>query len=155
MNLAKYISLAVPGLLVGLAVSAQEVPAGVVLINAATAPKSQWVSNPYAEILPLYGNLYKPGPWAILLKMGKGKVIPSAPHTHPEDRTYTVISGTWYVGFGTTFDESKMIGLPPGSFYTEPAGVPHFVMAKDDGVVVQITGTTGPTRQDFLTPPGK
>jgi hypothetical protein len=39
-----------------------------------------------------------------------------------------------------------LIALPAGSYYTQPAGVPHFVLVKDDGVVVQITGT-GPSRQ--------
>jgi quercetin dioxygenase-like cupin family protein len=68
------------------------------------------------------------------------------PHTHPDNRTYTVISGTWYVGFGTEFDESKLIALTAGSFYTEPAGVPHFIAIKDEGTIVQIGGT-GPTRQ--------
>jgi hypothetical protein len=36
-------------------------------------------------------------------------------------------------------------GLKPGSFYTEPAGVSHFVVIKDEGVIVQISGT-GPSR---------
>jgi hypothetical protein len=35
--------------------------------------------------------------------------------------------------------------LKAGSFYAEPAGVPHFVVIKDDGVIVQISGT-GPSR---------
>ena len=38
-----------------------------------------------------------------------------------------------------------MIGLKPESFYTEPAGVPHYVVIKDEGVIVQISGT-GPSR---------
>jgi quercetin dioxygenase-like cupin family protein len=69
----------------------------------------------------------------------------SQPHTHPDERTYTIISGTWYVGFGDKFDESKLIPLTAGSFYIEPAGVPHFIMVKDEGTMVKITGT-GPSR---------
>jgi len=155
MKLSQNIALAVAGLLAGVSASAQQLPAGVVMVNAATAPQSQWISSPSGQILKVSGDLSKPGPYVFLLKVNKGQIAPSAAHTHPEDRTYTVISGTWYVGFGTKFDESKLIALPPGSYYTEPAGVPHFVMAKDDAVVVQISGTTGPTRQDFVEPPKK
>jgi hypothetical protein len=35
--------------------------------------------------------------------------------------------------------------LKAGSVYTEPAGVPHFVLIKDEGTMVQISGT-GPSR---------
>ena len=62
-------------------------------------------------------------------------------HSHPEDRTYTIISGTWYVGYGEKFDEAKLIALPAGSFYTEPANVPHFVATKGEPAVFQVTGT--------------
>jgi quercetin dioxygenase-like cupin family protein len=73
-------------------------------------------------------------------------------HTHPEERTYTILSGTWYVGWGEKFDEGKLIGLPAGSFYTEPANVPHFVATKGEPVVVQITGM-GPTATKMVDAP--
>ena len=38
-----------------------------------------------------------------------------APHSHPGERIQTVISGTWYIGWGTTFDETKLRALPAGS----------------------------------------
>jgi hypothetical protein len=41
--------------------------------------------------------------------------------------------------------------LPPGSFYTEPAGVPHFIATPDGDAVVQITGS-GPTAVDYVDP---
>ena len=63
---------------------------------------------------------------------------------------YTIISGTWYVGYGDTFDPTKLKALPPGSFYTEPANVTHFSQIKDDGVVVQIIGND-PTATRFLS----
>jgi mannose-6-phosphate isomerase-like protein (cupin superfamily) len=121
---------------------AQEAPKGVVIMNAATA---QWVKSPTGELTKIYGDQAKPGPYLFLTKPRPGQSVATKPHTHPDDRTYTVISGTWYVGFGDTFDESKLIALPAGSYYTEPAGVPHFVLIKDEGVIVQISGT-GPSR---------
>jgi hypothetical protein len=39
--------------------------------------------------------------------------------------------------------------LPPGSFYTEPAGVAHFALTRAEPVVVYITGF-GPTNTVYL-----
>jgi quercetin dioxygenase-like cupin family protein len=71
------------------------------------------------------------------------------PHSHPDDRTYTDISGTWYVGYGDKFDPEKLKALPAGSFHTEPANLNHFSVVKEDGVVVQLTGN-GPTATRFV-----
>jgi len=120
----------------------QEVPPGVVMVNSANA---KWEKSQLGEQLKVIGDQTKPGPYVFFTKPRAGRSGASEPHTHPDTRTYTVISGTWYVGFGTKFDESKLIALKAGSYYTEPAGVPHFVLIKDEGVVVQITGT-GPSR---------
>jgi mannose-6-phosphate isomerase-like protein (cupin superfamily) len=127
-------------------VHAQDVPPGVVIFNAA---KANWITSgptasPRASIV---GDDTKPGPYVFVTRpKPAGAQSPAArPHTHPDDRTYTIISGTWYVGFGDKYDESKLIALTAGSFYTEPAGVPHFVVVKDEGTMVKITGT-GPSR---------
>ena len=55
-----------------------------------------------------------------------------------------MISGTWYVGWGDRFDETRLTALPAGSFYTEPADIPHYVTTKNEAVGEQITGI-GPT----------
>jgi quercetin dioxygenase-like cupin family protein len=60
-------------------------------------------------------------------------------HTHPDDRVATVISGTWYIGYGAKFDEAKLKPLTAGSFYTEPPGVAHFARTGNEPVVLQIT----------------
>ena len=46
------------------------------------------------------------------------------------------------------WDESKLKPYVPGTFFSEPKGVPHFVWAKDGEVVIQVTamGPTGVTR---------
>jgi len=41
--------------------------------------------------------------------------------------------------------------LPAGSFYTEPAKIPHFVAINDDGAVIEISGT-GPSSQLWVDP---
>ena len=65
-------------------------------------------------------------------------------HDHPDDRTATVVSGTWYFGYGSRFDERALKALPPGSFYTEPPNEMHFARTGDSPVVLQISGY-GPT----------
>ena len=63
-----------------------------------------------------------------------------APHWHPLRENVTVISGTFKVGMGDTFDTSKMGAFPAGSFaYLDP-DMHHYAMAVSD-VVVQIHGT--------------
>lgn len=127
-------------------VYAQDVPSNVTLFNFKDA---KWEKSPTGESAKIYGDQAKPGPYLFLTKPRPGMGPPNRPHTHPDTRTYTVITGTWYIGFGDKFDESKLIALGPGSFYTEPAGVAHFVVVKNEGTIVQISGT-GPSRQIFL-----
>lgn len=121
---------------------ADEVPAGAVLVKSSEIkwkPSTRIAGLENADIL---GDSNKPGEYVLRVRFPANFQV--KPHSHPENRSYTVISGTWYIGWGKSVDAAKMIGLPPGSFYTEPANVPHFVATRDEPVVVQITGT-GPT----------
>lgn len=87
------------------------------------------------------------GVYAQRVKLPKGARIP--PHTHPDERFSTVLSGTIYVGFGETFDESKVVAIPAGGVYVAPARVPHYVWAKDGDAVYQESGI-GPTATDII-----
>lgn len=89
------------------------------------------------EEVVLYGDPAKPGLYTILLKIGPNTKI--AAHLHPDFRTATVVSGTWYFGYGDKFDETKLKELPTGSVYAEVAGQNHFAMTKGP-VMVEITG---------------
>jgi quercetin dioxygenase-like cupin family protein len=80
------------------------------------------------------------------LKFPKGYRI--APHTHPDAREVTVLSGVFATGHGETFDASKLQFLPGGSFYTEPANVPHYIEIRED-VVLQVSGI-GPSSRRFV-----
>src|SRR6202161_4684750 len=46
----------------------------------------------------VYGDPEKPGLYIVLVKWAPHKM--SRPHFHPNDRLVTVISGTWWVGWG-------------------------------------------------------
>ena len=65
----------------------------------------------------------------------------SEPHYHTDQRVITILQGSLYVGYGDVYDETKLKKLPEGSVFTEPKDIPHFVWAKDEKVLVQITGT--------------
>ena len=129
-----------------LAVRAEETPARGLML----APSDlQWKPNPRVaglEVANIVGDATRPGPYIQRVRFPAGQVIQA--HSHPDDRTYTVISGTWHVGWGPRYDPSKLTALPAGSFYTEPAGVPHFIVTRED-VVVQVSGT-GPTAVHYV-----
>lgn len=80
--------------------------------------------------------------YALRVRLQQGGKIPV--HTHPDTRYSTVLSGTLYVGFGETFDESTLVVVPTGAVYVAPAGVKHYLYAKDGDVEYQ-EGGVGPT----------
>ncbi len=101
------------------------------------------------QTVVLKGDPAKPGLYSMLLRVGPNTRIEA--HAHPDDRVATVISGTWYFGYGKQFSESALKQLPPGSFYTEPPNAYHFAMTRGEGVTIQITGT-GPSGTVYADP---
>src|SRR6266478_458850 len=95
----------------------------------------------------LKGDATKSGIYTIQLTIPANVRIQA--HTHPDDRVATVISGTWYIGYGSKFDEAKLKPLTAGSFYTEPPDVAHFAKTGNEQVVIQITGN-GPTGTEYV-----
>ena len=88
------------------------------------------------------------GDYTVRLKMPDGYRI--APHWHPQRENVTVISGTFKVGMGDRFDESKMGAFPAGSFaYLDP-DMHHYAMASGE-VVVQVHGTA-PLQINYVNP---
>lgn len=117
-----------------------------------TPDQLKWEPNPRVPGLGVARIISKgteAGPYVYRVKFPKGRIVQA--HTHPDDRTYTVLEGTWYIGWGEKYDDLKLIALTPGSFYTEPAGVAHFVATPDGEAIVQVTGT-GPTKADYVDP---
>lgn len=87
-------------------------------------------------------------PYVLRVKLRAGARMP--PHTHPDARHTTVLSGTLYAGFGERFDESAAVAVPAGAVYAAPAGVAHWVWAKDGDVEYQESGV-GPTATTPIT----
>ena len=96
----------------------------------------------------LLGDPTKLGLYTIRLSIPANTRIQA--HTHRDNRSAVVMSGTWYFGYGPVANETATRALAPGSFYTEPGGVAHFALTKAEPVVVYITGL-GPTDTVYLS----
>jgi quercetin dioxygenase-like cupin family protein len=122
-----------------------------------TPDEVKWPSGPSSavgtsaaagiETVILKGDPRRAGLYTMLLRVGPNTRIEA--HAHPDDRVGTVVSGTWYFGYGRAFDETRLKALPPGSFYTEPPNADHFAMTRSEGVVLQVTGI-GPSATTYV-----
>jgi quercetin dioxygenase-like cupin family protein len=88
------------------------------------------------------------GDYTVRLKMPDGYRI--APHFHPLRENVTVISGTFKVGMGDTFNTQKMAAFPAGSFAFLDPDMHHYAMACGE-VIVQIHGTA-PVQFNYINP---
>jgi quercetin dioxygenase-like cupin family protein len=98
----------------------------------------------------LEGDPTKAGLYTIRLSVPANTRIEA--HSHKDDRSATVVSGTWALGYGVRHDAKALKSLPPGSFYTEPPGVMHFAQTAAEPVVLHITGY-GPTDTIYAQKP--
>lgn len=117
------------------------------------ADQLDWVAAPGilpsgAQLAVLEGDPMKPGEFTMRLKMPDGYKLP--PHFHPRTEHVTLISGSFLVGMGDTFDQSKMAALPVGTFAWIRPGHHHFAMAKGE-TVIQLHGT-GPWSLTYVDP---
>jgi hypothetical protein len=102
-----------------------------------------WTAGPphSAEMATLFGGLDKPGEYVVLMKWYPGYM--SAPHTYVTDRLCLVLSGTWWVNSGDTFDPDATVPVPAGGFVRRVAHTPHYDGVKKgvkEPVVIGIFG---------------
>jgi hypothetical protein len=76
------------------------------------------------EMAVLYGGLDEPGPYLVLMKWFPGYM--SAPHTYATDRLSLVLSGTWWVNSGASFEPENTVPVPAGGFVRRVARTPHY-----------------------------
>lgn len=86
----------------------------------------------------LFGDPSKEGPYMVINRFSPGAF--SRPHFHPNDRFITVLKGTWWVGTGPKFDTNATVPMPTGTFVTHFGRGIHYDGAKDEEVMVLITG---------------
>jgi quercetin dioxygenase-like cupin family protein len=102
-----------------------------------------WASpRPGVQVAWVVGADKTAGPYILRVKLAAGAQVP--PHTHPDERNSTVLTGTIYVGFGDRVDKLKVVAIPVGGVYVAPAGVAHYIWAKDGEATYQESGV-GPT----------
>lgn len=99
------------------------------------------------KLAVIAGDPSQSAPYVVRVKVPNG--IKLMPHTHPEDRIYTVMSGVFYIGFGTVFDPDKLVAYGPGSVVILPANTPHFHWAKSGEYISQVYGT-GPLGLEYV-----
>jgi pimeloyl-ACP methyl ester carboxylesterase len=105
------------------------------------------------QTIVLKGSPDGAGLYTIVLRIPAHTQI--AAHDHPDDRVASVLSGTWYFGYGEKFDAASVKALPAGSIYTEPPHRVHFAETRDEPVMLQITGfgPSGTTYADTAKDP--
>jgi quercetin dioxygenase-like cupin family protein len=113
----------------------------------------QWKEGPPAlpagaKFVVLEGDPSREGFFTMRVRMPDGYRIP--PHTHPKVERVTVISGTFYIGMGDTFDQHAATEMPAGAFGYWPAGMKHFAWVKSE-TTVQVHGV-GPWEIEYLNP---
>jgi quercetin dioxygenase-like cupin family protein len=149
MRMIKSTGLAALALVLAAAAAAQDAAPDVVVLTPA---EMKWASQgayarPGMEQANLIGDPAKPGPYTIRLRFPKGMRIEA--HSHPDSREVTIISGVFATGYGDAFEAAKLKILPAGSFYTEPANLPHFIEIREE-TVLQVSGI-GPSGRRFIT----
>jgi quercetin dioxygenase-like cupin family protein len=100
-----------------------------------------------ARLAIVAGEPRREGPYTIRVKLPHGTKM--MPHSHPEDRMYTVISGIFYIGLGDIFDAEKLQAYPPGSVIILPGSTSHFHWAKSGEYITQVTAI-GPLGLEYI-----
>ena len=93
----------------------------------------------------------KPGYYMVMNRFKPGNF--SKPHFHPNDRFITVVKGTWYVGTGNKWDKDATVPVKAGGAVTHFGKQVHYDGAKDEEVILIITGEGPATLMPVNTAP--
>ena len=100
--------------------------------------KIQWNKGANQDNAILQGDPSKPGLYVQLTKWHPGNM--SRPHSHPNDRYITVLSGTWWMGTGPNYDPASTFPVKAGTYVVHHANELHYDGAKDEEAVLLIVG---------------
>ena len=84
------------------------------MFNSGEGAKIYAAGGKIVSTASLYGETSKPGIYYVLIKWYPGFM--SAPHWYETDRLCVVVSGTWWVTSGETFDPDSTVPAPAGTF---------------------------------------
>jgi len=102
-----------------------------------------------AKSVSLVGESNKPGTFIRRHKLPPNYRIP--PHTHPDLEVVTVISGSFAIGQGETFDPKAGQLLKAGALFATPGKHPHFAWTGPEETIIQVHGIA-PTNIEYLNP---
>ena len=105
------------------------------------------------EVATLVGDPSKPGLYVQLIK--RTPHSNSRPHFDDNDRFITVLSGTWWVGTGRSYQPDKMVPVPAGGFITHYAHRVYYDGAKEESVIIQVVGIGPVTAAIMEDVPGR
>ena len=112
----------------------------------------KWERNSHTpwgmRMIVIHGDPQKPGPYTFRVKMPSGYKL--HPHKHNDQRTVTVLKGTYWIGSGEEFDMKPMKTMEAGAFYITGANTPHYAWARTE-VILQESGF-GPTDLTWINP---
>jgi len=94
------------------------------------------------------GDPTKPGPFMMRIMLPANYKIP--PHWHPAIEHVTVITGSFHMGLGEVFDESKATKLPVEGFAAMAIGTRHFAFTTEEATI-QLHGI-GPWGITYVNP---
>jgi anti-sigma factor ChrR (cupin superfamily) len=101
------------------------------------------------DLAPVAGDMNREAaPFVLRIRCADGSKIPA--HWHPTDENVTVLKGTFLVGMGESFDESKLQTMNVGNFVTVPKEMRHFAMSKGE-TIVQVHAM-GPFKVNWVNP---
>ncbi len=101
------------------------------------------------DLAPVSGDPSAEGaPFVLRIRCADGIRVP--PHWHPTDENVTVLKGTFLLGLGETFDETKLQTMNVGNYVLMPKEMRHFALCKGE-MIVQVHGT-GPFKNNWVNP---
>ncbi len=143
-------SLALAALLVpALRAAGEEMEGHISIVPSEIVWQESPAIGPGAAVAVLEGDLTQATPFTFRVRMPSDFKI--APHTHPVFERVTVLSGTFHLGIGETFDPAKARAYPPGGVAMMPAGMPMFAFTTTEETVIQVHGT-GPWGIQYVDP---
>jgi hypothetical protein len=113
----------------------------------------KWVDIPSlppgAKLALLEGSLSEAAPFTVRLRLPANYRIPA--HWHPGVERVTVLSGTFYMAAGETFDPAKGVAVATGGFTAMPAKMPHYAYTMGEATEIQLH-STGPWGITYINP---
>jgi len=101
-----------------------------------------------AKIAVIEGPMNEAVPFMVRIKFPAGAKVPA--HWHPAIEHVTVMSGTFNIGVGDNFDESKVMRFPPGAVTIMQPKTTHFAFFNEE-TILQVHGV-GPWEVNYVNP---